>query len=74
MAVYVEVFIYQQFHPDKVIRGTASEAEKAAATEKFQRINKAYELLASNESRHKYDISAAGKGNEVGTVCIHVHT
>ena len=54
------MFICRQFHPDKVIGEATSETEKAAATENFQRINKAYELLGSDESRQEYDISVAG--------------
>lgn len=49
-----------QFHPDKAPVGTTSEAERAAATEKFQRINKAYELLSCAESRREYDRASEG--------------
>lgn len=49
-----------QFHPDKAPVGTTSEAERATATEKFQRINKAYEVLSCAESRREYDRASEG--------------
>jgi diphthamide biosynthesis protein 4 len=48
----------RKFHPDKLGYGV-SDAEREAATDRFQKISWAYELLSSAESRKEYDTSAA---------------